>query len=113
MSRNQDIKHYLIDIENNTKNLREKPWFKQLRAALKMKGFSVGEVLLAGYLEDEEGVAVGAIVCKNKNVYEFKFTDEMKAITHFERVSRLESIETYISAIHVAVDCSDELFKKL
>jgi len=53
MSRNQDIKHLLKLILRTTHEKSSgKTLFKQLRAALKMKGFfSPVRFLLAGYLE--------------------------------------------------------------
>ncbi|TWU07807.1 hypothetical protein [Stieleria varia] len=106
------MNHYRKDVLEFTQDLRTNSLLAKFRAALSSNGFPADEVLLAGYLENEEGIVVGAIVSKDSVVHEFEYDHETKKLNRFSKV-KPSSIETYIDAIHVAVEFFDELFAKL
>ena len=93
------------DVEKYTHQLRTNPLLEDLRQALGKHGFAAEEILLAGYLENEEGVAVGAIVSSDKKVYEFEHHDSQGTVlARFDEVSDPQSISSYIYAVNVALE---------
>ena len=112
MTTKREENQFRKDVLEFTQDLRTNRLLAKLRAAFSSKGFPADELLLAGYLENEDGIAVGAIVSKHGVVHEFECDHEANKLNRFRKV-KPSSIETYIDAIHVAVEFFDELFGQL
>ena len=112
ISSQQDSKYFRRDVVDYTLELRTNRFLRNLREALAEKRFPVDEVLCAGYLENDEGIAVGAIVCPKGFVREFEFDHNTNKLNRFKKVTP-RSIETYITAIPVAIEFRDELFRQI
>lgn len=98
------------DVEEYTRELRTNPLLDDLRTALENRGFDADSILMAGYLENEEGVAVGAIVSADQKVYEFEHHDSQGAVLErFDEIDDPESVSTYIYAVMVAVEMAGDL----
>ncbi len=113
MGSKQDEKLFQKDVVEFTRDLRDNKLLGPLRSAFKDKGFPADEVLCAGYLENEEGVAVGAIVTESGVVHKFEHHAGENKFQRFSRVRDLSTIDTYIDAIHVAVEFREELFSQV
>ena len=112
MTARQDQRHFQKDVVENTRDLRTHKGLTKLRAALEARNVPAGEVLCAGYLESEAGAAVGAVVSKDGTVHEFEFDHDSNELVQFKKV-KPGAVETYIDAIHVAIEFRDILFSQL
>lgn len=77
------------EVDELTEMLRSDPSWEDLRKALSMRGFAADEVLLAGFMEDEENGEYGAIVTRSGQVYEYERDTGCDAPAGFKRFERV------------------------
>ena len=92
------------EVQELTGMLRADPAWENLRQALTVKGFAAAEVLLAGFMEDEEGGEYGAIVTKSGEVYEYERDTRPNALIDFKRFNRVEDVGKLIRDMYPAVE---------
>jgi hypothetical protein len=99
------------EVQELTDLLRNDPEWEGLRKAFAQKGFSINEVLLAGFLEDEEWGEYGAFVTMAGDVYEYKRNTNPGASFEFTKLRRVKNpskaIEKY-PAVEAAVRMVDK-----
>ena len=98
----RDTKNYLADVVEITNDFRSNPLLEGLRSAFAVKGYKARDLIMAGYLENEEGVVVGAILDKEKTAFEFEFSNESGQFVAIDLVDDLESVRSYLPALAVA-----------
>ena len=91
------------EVEELTDLLRNSPNFKDLRSALIQKKFDVNELLLAGFMENEEDGEWGAIVTKSGEVHEYERSTSRKAGGKFKKFSRVTDVDKLTKEMFPAV----------
>jgi|GEM_PF-2695846 len=98
------------EVEELTEMLRSDEAFDNVRDCLAKQEFAVNDVLLAGWIESEDGWQGGAIVHMNtKHIYLFEIND-WRTSTSFDKWDKVQSIKSAVAeypAVEVAVSlCS-------
>lgn len=102
----EDARLLKQEVTELTDLLRDEEALHELRTAIAGKGLRVEDLLLAGFLEDEEEREWGALVNRDARVflYERSTADDARGFTEFQEVTDIaEAIELY-PAIRVALE---------
>jgi hypothetical protein len=96
------------DVKELTALLRDDPVLEGLREALRANGFEPNEVLLAGFMEDEEENEYGAFVTPAGGVFEYERRTASSAPKVFTSLVRVRDVQDLINhrypAIRVALE---------
>lgn len=93
------------EVEELTELLRNDPNWSDLRKALSGKNLKPDNVLLAGFIEDEEENEFGAIITQDGKVYEYErnTSDENNEFSKWQLVEDINELLNTFEAIDVAI----------
>ena len=91
------------DVEELTEMLRTAPVLESLRQALRSYSFDPGNLLLAGFLEDEEENEYGAFVTPSGEVFEYERRTAFEAPCGFTSIIRVHDVQRLVTQRYPAV----------
>src|SRR6478609_2177249 len=94
------------EVRELTLALRSDPLWADLREVLANQGYRAADVMLAGFVENEEDAEWGAIVTMSGEVYAYERSTKQSAPATFTRFERVEDVDRLIEEMFPAVDAA-------